>query len=769
MLPAYSGGMTVENDLVAAAKQLRREQRAANAAGAIPQPDIGAGRTGSRIIVLMIATLAFASAGYAIMFSLPMLIAFCLAGLGGLAIYLSWRITHDDASLAVELGKSDERRREEIELLADRMWELQESEERLRGLVDALGDLVVHRDRDGKIVYASKIFADLFDREPRTLSGMTLDELGIDIGQLPDAGLAGAEMLSSCDVAIETKSGTRWFSWVELSVRDDITGLVSHRAIARDVTARKRAETELISQRQRAEVANDAKSRFLATVSHEIRTPMNGIMGLAKLLVDTELTPEQRTYVESVSSSADSLMALIEDLLDFSKIEAGRLDLALQPVSPRELVNNVVELLAARAYSKDIGLGCYISPDVPETINSDPGRLRQVLLNLAGNAIKFTETGGVLVAVTMQAAGDQPKFRVSISDTGPGLNSDDAVRIFGEFEQVDSSSTRKYGGAGLGLAISKRIASAMGGDITVESKPGEGATFHLDIPLQAGLNPTKPASTGLDKRRVLIVSENSIEADAIARTISAQCGACEITPDADSAQARLEAPDCAFNTILIDAALEKRNGDVLAKLLAACKNKVEPEAITLISPTDRGSLPEYRSAGYDTFLVRPVRGETLVGILSADKRKNRPVASMKPDDDSNRRNQSEAAPLSVLLVEDNPVNALLARVTLEKAGHNVHVAGDGQSALDIIFPEPDRFDVVLMDLHMPVLDGMDALVSIRAREEETGSPPLRILILSADSQESTRHSALAAGADGFVTKPLDPALLVTTVEERCAA
>ncbi len=243
------------------------------------------------------------------------------------------------------------------------MWELQESEERFRGLIDALGDLVVHRDREGRIVYANKVFADLVGVDPRDLYGKSLSELGIEVGVVPDAAFADGECLSSTDVAIQSREG-RALVLVDRAVgaRQDEQPHVSHRAIARDITARKRAETALINARERAEHASQAKSRFLATVSHEIRTPMNGIMGMAKLLADTELSPEQRTYVGAISTSASALLALIEDLLDYSKIEAGRFDAEPQPMSPRELAESVVELLAAKAFAKGIGLGCLRRP-----------------------------------------------------------------------------------------------------------------------------------------------------------------------------------------------------------------------------------------------------------------------------------------------------------------------------------------------------------------------------------------------------------------------
>ncbi|TIP16499.1 MAG: PAS domain S-box protein, partial [Mesorhizobium sp.] len=452
-------------------------------------------------------------------------------GLGGLMMHL--RNQRAERRTAALLDETAARSRAEIETLADRMWEMQESEERFRGLIDALGDLVVHRDRDGHIVYANKVFASLVEIDQRDLAGKTLSELGIDVGVVPEAAFSDHECLSSTDVAIRTPNGPRWFSWIELSVRDRDTGAVSHRAIARDITARKRAESSLITARERAEYASQAKSRFLATVSHEIRTPMNGIMGMAKLLADTDLSPEQRTYVGAVSTSASSLLALIEDLLDYSKIEAGRFDPEPQPTSLREIADNIIELLAAKAFSKTIGLGCHVEPDVPQMITADPGRVRQVLLNLIGNAVKFTDTGGVLLTVARASTESTDRIRFTIADTGPGLREEDMERIFEEFEQSDGTSTRVHGGAGLGLAISKRLVIAMGGTISVSSRLGEGSEFVFDIPATAATQPPQYRRDILSGRRAVIVSKNAVEADAIARTIRAHGGAVEIaaTPD----------------------------------------------------------------------------------------------------------------------------------------------------------------------------------------------------------------------------------------------
>ena len=706
-------------------------------------------------------------AGFAELTGAPTFIPLGLvaAAIVGLAVLVRAFRAEDKAAKIIR--ETTARSRAEIEDLADRMWELQESEERFRGLIDALGDLVVHRDREGCIVYANSVFANLLGVDQRDLVGQTLGELGVDVGVVPDAAFSDGECLSSTDVAIRAADGViRWFSWIELSVRDKTSDLVSHRAIARDITPRKRAEQALINARERAEYASQAKSRFLATVSHEIRTPMNGIMGMAKLLADTQLSPEQRTYVGAVSTSASALLALIDDLLDFSKIEAGRFEAEPQPMSPRELADNVVELLAAKAYAKGIGLGGHVAPDVPQLITADPGRVRQVLLNLIGNAIKFTDSGGVMLVVSRGGTEAAPTIRFAVSDTGPGLQRADMGRIFEEFEQADGTSTRKHGGVGLGLAISKRLVVSMGGTVSVASEVGKGSQFVFDIPAAGATDGAQVRGKVLDGRRAVILSKNMVEAEAIAMTIRAHGGEAAIA--ATVAQAATMADGC--SSVLVDAAMESSDGRLLKRLRRS--GFMDAEAITLIAPTDRGILGEFRASGYSTFLARPVRGETLLRVLVAG------LVDAKPGAVAERRHRIKAPRvstrlpgLSVLVAEDNDINAMLARAALLRAGHRVDVVGNGKAAVDAVTGSGrrQRYDLVLMDLHMPVMDGLDAIAAIRRHEEEIGAAPVPIMVLSADSQEKTRHAVLAYGASGFVTKPLDPEALVRTVEEQAAA
>lgn len=685
--------------------------------------------------------------------------AYIPAGLGGLFIIklavFAYALTVHRRTLQKGAAVLN-RRLFEIEFLSGKMWALQQSEGRFRSLLDALGDVVVHRDGEGRILYANDVLGTLLGRDPDTLTGNRLVDLGVDISLVPDAAFVDGESLSSTDVAIQTRDGLRWFSWTEHSIRDQTSGTVSHRAIARDITARKKAETEAIAARERAEDANQAKSRFLATVSHEIRTPMNGVIGMAKLLADTNLSPEQRTYVSAVSTSGEHLLTLIEDLLDYSTIEAGRFVIEPQKVSPRELSETVVELLAARAYAKNIGLGVRVSPDVPLLIVTDPGRLRQVLINLIGNAVKFTEAGGVLVDVSLHHEADQPSIRFGVQDTGPGLPQSDAERIFGEFEQGDGTTTRRHGGAGLGLAISKRIVEAMDGTIEVRASLGEGATFSVTLPLNAqSASPGREAD--LAECRVVILSDLGIEVEALATTIRDHGGQARV---ATSAEEAASCGDC--NLVLIDARLEDDKGSLLAAARAAGIKDVP--AITLIAPDARGRLPQLHAQGYAHFLARPVRSETLLRVLlaalDATASSDQPKVSQRATKPAANRSRF------ILIAEDNEINALLARSALVKAGHKVKVVGNGRAAVEaVVHPvEGQAPDLVLMDLHMPVMDGLDAIAMIRKHEEEKGLHPLPIIVLSADGQEKTRHHVLAHGATGFVAKPLDPATLLNAVE-----
>jgi PAS domain S-box-containing protein len=716
----------------------------------------------------LLAALITAS-GLAVATGASLVVSAALAALAIAGLFVLLRVQREQARLeGARLeglpGAAGSSGQGETDIHPARMGKVRESDERLHGLLDALGDIVVHRDSAGRITYANQVMGTLMGSDPGALRGKRLSELGIEIGLVPESALVDGECLSATDVLIPAAGERRWYCWTELSIRDPDTGTITHRAIARDITARKEAEKALIAARERAEQASKAKSRFLAMVSHEIRTPMNGIIGMAKLLADTRLAAEQRTYVGAVTTSATALLALIEDLLDYSKIEAGRLDLSPQPVSPRGLAEKVVELMAARAYAKDICIGCHVEADVPATVKADPGRLRQILLNLVGNAVKFTEAGGVLVTVGMTGEPGRQRLRFDVTDTGPGMDRPAIERVFGEFEQADPTTTRRHGGAGLGLAISNRIVEAMGGKIEVLAEPGKGCIFTVEIPAVDPSGAPIAFDDALAGKRVLILSEAEMEARAISRTVEAHGGKAIIAESVARAIALLRGGSngrpAPVGAVLVDAALAARRGDILGELHRAgiCVER----ATILIPPSERGRLGEHRSAGFRTFLARPVRGESLLRVLLAHDGMLPAGAGEGMVGPHSR--QGDISRLRILVAEDNDINALLVRRALEKAGHEVRVVGNGRAAVELVAVEGgQRFDIVLMDLHMPVLDGLDAISQIRRFEESKGLPPIPILALSADGQQSMRRNVVAHGADGFLLKPLDPAELVASV------
>jgi CheY-like chemotaxis protein len=399
-------------------------------------------------------------------------------------------------------------------------------------------------------------------------------------------------------------------------------------------------------------------------------------------------------------------------------------------------------------------------------VTSDPGRIRQVLLNLIGNAIKFTDAGGVLVVVSRDGEGEAGRLRFSISDSGPGLAEADRERVFEEFEQVDGTSTRQHGGAGLGLAISKRIVTSMGGSIGVTSELGRGSEFVFDVPATDFVMSGLKRGDILAHRKCLIVTRNTVEAEAIARTIRAYGGIAETVSSLRQACDEAAPSD----TLLVDASMEESDGRTLKRLRHG--RHAGAEAITLIAPNDRGRLGEFRASGYATFLARPVRGETLLRVLlKAIASPTTVIGSAHPDAKTRRAASPRLTGLTILIAEDNDINAMLARAALLKAGHRVDVVGNGKAAADAVMGSGHhrRYDLVLMDLHMPVMDGLDAIAVIRRHEEQEGLTPIPITVLSADSQEKTRHHVLARGATGFVTTPIDPDTLVRVVSEHAAA
>jgi PAS domain S-box-containing protein len=650
---------------------------------------------------------------------------------------------------------------------------LEESEALYESLVQNLPVHVIRKDLKGRFVFVSQSFCELVKRPFEKIFGKTDRDLfppdlaqkyQEDDRQVIESGQGYATVEEHT-----MPDGETIYVEVRKTPLFDSKGLcIGVQGIFWDVSERVRAEKEREEAKRAAESANVAKSEFLANMSHEIRTPLNGVFGMTELLLETELNDEQREYLTMIRESGELLLTVINDILDFSKIEAGRLDLEREPFDLRESLGDTIKTLSLRAHGKGLELACRIDPAAPEYIVGDSTRLRQVITNLVGNAIKFTQKGEVVLDVACQGkTDDTATLRFAVKDTGIGVPADKIARIFDAFEQVDASTTRRFGGTGLGLSISSKLVDLMGGEIGAESEVGRGSTFHFTVTFPLTPNDGSPPAESVESIRgmpVLVVDDNQTHR-AILEEMLSNWGLRPVLAESGPAALRLfQKTSTPFRFAVIDAHMPEMSGFELAEHI--CRSGANGTAmIMMLASGDRpGDIRRCRELGVAECLLKPIKQSELfdaIGNVVGAK-----ALEIESPLEASPAHASKWGPLQILLAEDSIVNQKLAIGLLTRQGHEVTVVGTGRAAVEAW--ENESFDLVLMDVQMPEMDGLTATKEIRRREAERGREHTPIISLTAHAMKGDRERCLAAGSDEYISKPIQIRQLLETLEKLLA-
>ena len=526
-----------------------------------------------------------------------------------------------------------------------------------------------------------------------------------------------------------------------------------------DVTEERRAEDEIRGAKEAAEAANSAKSSFLATMTHELRTPMNGVLGILELLHQTELNEEQRELIDVIGGSAEALLKIIDDILDLSKIEAGKMEIERVPFAPLPLVEGVADTLAPHAHRKKLSFNTYVDQTVPQAILGDPVRLRQLLFNLIGNAIKFTETGSVSVHLTTEDSGT---LRLNVVDTGIGLDDVARSRLFNPFVQADGTTTRRFGGTGLGLSICRRLVELMGGSIGVESAPGRGSTFWAKIPLEAAPAVASGEIERLDGVRALIVEDDPVTSWLLTRYLGSAGAHVQTAPSAEAALDRLGEAPRSIDVVVVDLKLPGRDGFEFHLKMMEDPRLTNVKAVLLTAYNDPAYRRRALAANFAAYLTKPVRKATLIHTIALACGRAAPAGAAERQAQDRKPGMPQPGG-RILVAEDHETNRIVITRQLGSLGYTVDVAGDGRAALEILDANPSAYDLVLTDCFMPEMDGYELARAIREREREQSRPRLPIIALTAATLRGEAERCFAAGMDDYLAKPVKLAQLDETL------
>lgn len=645
-----------------------------------------------------------------------------------------------------------------------------------RSALEAAANMIIITDLEGKIKYANKSFCDF-----------TMYELAEVIGKTPhflNSGMHSKQFFESMWKAIKRgetfegevmnkkKNGDIYLEEIVVTpIKDPKSAEVTHFvAVKKDITERRIQEDELKRARDKALEASRLKSEFLSTMSHEIRTPMNGVIGMTNILLETPLDGEQLDYLHIIKESSNTLLVIINDILDFSKIEAGKLEIENIDMDLIDVVESVAELLSPRAREKDIALMSFIDTQINAQMKGDPVRIKQVLTNLVGNAVKFTDVGEVSVKVKPIFGGHKiEKVRFEVKDTGIGIAKDMIGELFQSFTQADGSTTRKYGGTGLGLAISKSLCELMGGEIGVESEVGKGSLFWFELPFYVGskagttLKEYEAQIGGLKDKKAIVIDDSKTAREIVKKYLSGWGLKAECAKSADEGMQKLMGAandNDPFELAIVDLAMPQTDGFELAKKIFAEPKISNVKCILFTAFDQKGVGDDALEIGYSAYLTKPLKqGALLKAVIDAlQNKKQTRVEEPKRDKRSVEPTKTEQAPRQkngenarILLVEDNLINQKVAFLMLTKMGCEVVIAHNGEDAIKTL--DKEEFDVILMDCQMPVMDGFEATTRIRARKDDKKSIP--IIAITANAIEGDRERCIAVGMDDYISKPIN--------------